>query len=142
MYFLFQFQNLRAPFPSKCKLAEDGTTYSRLYTVNNCYYECQIKYVVEQCGCREYRYPGRYQVFITKIFPCQNILYPVEYEPALRQRRIIVLHMLWITYLNFKWKYSEYMPLRRYCTPGPYFWRLRIFSKNKATLDKVSIGSD
>ena len=33
------------------------------------------------------------------------------------------------------------LPLRGYCTPGPYFWRLCIFSKNKATLDKVSYGS-
>ena len=32
--------------------------------------------------------------------------------------------------------------LRGYCTPGPYFWKtLCIFSKNKATSDKVFYGS-
>ena len=31
--------------------------------------------------------------------------------------------------------------LRGYSTPEPYFWRLCIFSENKATLDKVSYGS-
>ena len=33
--------------------------------------------------------------------------------------------------------------LRGYCTSGPYFWRLCVFShkKKKATLDKVSYGS-
>ena len=44
-----------------------------------------------------------------------------------------------------KWSYLKLNPLkillRGYCTPGPYFWRLRIFSKNKATLDKEYYGS-
>ena len=33
--------------------------------------------------------------------------------------------------------------LREYCTPGPYFWRLCVFFlKNKASLEKLSNGSD
>ena len=33
--------------------------------------------------------------------------------------------------------------LKGYCTSGTYFWTLCVYSqKNKATLDKVSIGSD
>ena len=33
--------------------------------------------------------------------------------------------------------------LRGYCAPGPYFWRLCVFSqKNNANLDKISKGPD
>ena len=48
---------------------------------------------------------------------------------------------------DFLYKYTTDIPskrtiiLRGYCTSGPYFLRLCIFSKNKATSDKVSYGS-
>ena len=49
-------------------------------------------------------------------------------------------HLSWVTSVVAKYKllalwellttlFSYFYSLRRYCTPGPYFWRLRVFSQ-------------
>ena len=43
---------------------------------------------------------------------------------------------------NRLWNSDIDTPLRGCYTPGPYFWRLCIFSKNWATLGKISNGSE
>ncbi|XP_072040584.1 acid-sensing ion channel 1-like [Amphiura filiformis] len=70
--------NLQYPFPSNCKATEDGTKYSKLYTVHNCQYECRISYAVDKCKCRDYRYPGNATFCSPQLL--KKCLYPKEEE--------------------------------------------------------------
>ncbi|XP_022103085.1 acid-sensing ion channel 1C-like [Acanthaster planci] len=50
------FKSLPWPFESNCtsSKSKNSTTYS----VPTCKYECKVQYVVERCGCRDYRWTG------------------------------------------------------------------------------------
>ncbi|XP_072039738.1 acid-sensing ion channel 1C-like [Amphiura filiformis] len=59
-----------------CKSPKDGTMYSKFYTVPICYYECKMKYVVNRCKCRDYRYPGNDTLCSSR--EIRTCLYPAE----------------------------------------------------------------
>ncbi|XP_038055439.1 acid-sensing ion channel 2-like [Patiria miniata] len=50
------FKSLAWPYQSNCTSSQ--LKYSTIYSVPTCKYECKIKFVVERCGCRDYRWPG------------------------------------------------------------------------------------
>ncbi|XP_038055441.1 acid-sensing ion channel 1C-like [Patiria miniata] len=50
------FKSLPWPFQSNCTSSQ--LKYSTIYSVPTCKYECKIEFVVERCGCRDYRWPG------------------------------------------------------------------------------------
>ena len=61
-----------------------------------------------------------------------------DHADGASNRVCLVLYILW--FLLFYLQIAK-TTLRGYSTPGPYFWRLCIFSKNKAALDKLSYWS-
>ncbi|XP_033632069.1 acid-sensing ion channel 3-like [Asterias rubens] len=49
-------KTLKEPFKSNC--TESRLGHSEVYTVPTCRFECKVKFAVERCGCRDYRWPG------------------------------------------------------------------------------------
>ncbi|XP_033097325.1 acid-sensing ion channel 4-A-like [Anneissia japonica] len=49
-------ENLEHPYKSNCR--KQPLKYAQYYTVQACNYECYVDYVIEKCGCRDYRMPG------------------------------------------------------------------------------------
>ncbi|XP_022103084.1 acid-sensing ion channel 1C-like [Acanthaster planci] len=49
-------ESLPQPYESNC--TNSTLRYSDTYTVPSCRFECKVEYVVDKCGCRDYRWPG------------------------------------------------------------------------------------
>ena len=92
---------------------------------------------VKRMSCKNYVTPG---------FPCPPSFGCVAFARFARMSEVnsqfsVNLNSLFV--INESNEMMQFYALRGYCTPGPYFLKtLCIFSKNKATLDKVSNGSD
>ena len=66
MLLIFKVENLADPY-SNCRPSTDSLKYSESYTVSACLQECKEAYIVKNCSCRDFRFPG--YIFIM-IFVC------------------------------------------------------------------------
>ncbi|XP_038044101.1 acid-sensing ion channel 2-like [Patiria miniata] len=50
-------RTLKAPFKSNCTTSSHLREFPFKYSVSACHFECMIRFVVDHCGCRDYRWP-------------------------------------------------------------------------------------
>ncbi|XP_038044102.1 acid-sensing ion channel 1A-like [Patiria miniata] len=50
-------KSLKAPFKSNCTTSSHLREFPYKYSVPACHFECMVRFVVDHCGCRDYRWP-------------------------------------------------------------------------------------